>query len=75
MLVLETIAMTRIVMNKAHIPATTALGSMDKDYRTDALKAGADVLMLNFTPNNFKKLYDLYPGRKGLEMNKCSTPL
>jgi biotin synthase len=62
-LTLKTIALTRILTRNAHIPATTALGSMDKDYRLDGLKCGANVLMPNFTPQPFRKLYEIYPGK------------
>ena len=61
---LKTIALTRIVTKNAHIPATTALGSLDKDYRPDGLKCGANVLMPNFTPQPFRKLYEIYPQKR-----------
>ena len=63
-LTLKTVALTRIVTKNAHLPATTALGSMDRDYRVDGLKAGANVLMPNFTPLEYKKLYEIYPGKR-----------
>ncbi|MCX5668976.1 MAG: [FeFe] hydrogenase H-cluster radical SAM maturase HydE [Candidatus Omnitrophica bacterium] len=63
-LTLKTIALTRILTRNAHIPATTALGSLDKDYRLDGLKCGANVLMPNFTPPPFRKLYQIYPGKR-----------
>jgi len=61
---LKAIALTRIVTKNAHIPATTALGSLDKDYRLDGLKCGANVLMPNFTPQPFRKLYEIYPQKR-----------
>jgi len=61
---LKTIALTRIVTKNAHIPATTALGSLDKDYRLEGLKCGANVLMPNFTPQPFRKLYEIYPQKR-----------
>jgi biotin synthase len=63
-LTLKTVALTRIVTRDSHMPATTALGSMDRDYRADGLKAGANVLMPNFTPVAYKKLYEIYPGKR-----------
>ncbi|MDD5505432.1 MAG: [FeFe] hydrogenase H-cluster radical SAM maturase HydE [Candidatus Omnitrophica bacterium] len=63
-LTLKTIALTRIVTKDAHIPATTALGSLDKDYRLDGLKCGANVLMPNFTPQPYRKLYEIYPQKR-----------
>ena len=64
MLTLKTIALARIVTKNAHLPATTALGSLDKDYRLDALKCGANVLMPNFTPQPYRLLYEIYPGKR-----------
>jgi biotin synthase len=37
---------------------------MDRDYRTDALKAGANVLMPNFSPREVKTKYEIYPGKR-----------
>lgn len=69
-LTLKVLAVTRIVTRNAHLPATTALGSAggvdlfsSRDYRLDGLKAGANVLMPNFTPAEYKKLYEIYPGK------------
>lgn len=64
LLTLKTVAVTRIVTKTAHIPATTALGSLEKDFRADALKAGANVLMPNFTPQAVRSLYEIYPNKR-----------
>jgi len=63
-LTLRTVALTRIVTKNTHLPATTALGSMSRDYRREGLLAGANVLMPNFTPLQYKKLYEIYPGKR-----------
>ena len=63
-LTLKTIALTRIITKNTHLPATTALGSLDQDYRLDGLKCGANVLMPNFTPQPYRKLYEIYPGKR-----------
>ena len=63
-LTLKALALTRIVTKNAFLPATTALGSLDKDYRLEGLKCGANVLMPNFTPQPFRKLYEIYPGKR-----------
>lgn len=61
---LKMIALTRIVCPKAHIPASTAIGSLHgRDERPRALAAGANVIMPNFTPAEVHRLYDLYPGK------------
>jgi biotin synthase len=72
-MVLKALALIRIVMKDINIPATTALGSLEKDFRIDALKAGANVIMPNFTPFKYRLLYELYPGKRclGEEPNVC----
>lgn len=56
-LCLKVLALTRIIMPGANIPATTALA----DWRGKALDAGANVLMRNFTPDKYKEFYKIYP--------------
>jgi biotin synthase len=64
-MVLKTVALTRIVTRDTHIPATTAVGSVNgSDYRQAALMAGANVMMPNFTPAPFRRLYEIYPGKR-----------
>ena len=65
-LTLRCIALTRIQTKNSHLPATTALGSLEQDYRLDGLRAGANVLMPNFTPQAYKKDYEIYPGKRCL---------
>lgn len=69
MMTLKMIALTRIVCPKAHIPASTAIGSLHgRDERARALAAGANVVMPNFTPNPVRRLYDIYPGKTGCDL-------
>ncbi len=37
---------------------------MGKDYRREGLRAGANVLMPNFTPLARKRMYEIYPGKR-----------
>ncbi|MFA5156770.1 MAG: [FeFe] hydrogenase H-cluster radical SAM maturase HydE [Candidatus Omnitrophota bacterium] len=73
-LTLKALALTRVVTKYAHLPATTALGSQEKDFRIDGLKAGANVLMPNFTPQGYKARYEIYPGKRcvGESSGECS---
>jgi len=57
------VALTRLLMPTANIPATTAMGSLRPDGREITLKAGANVLMPNVTPKRFRPLYEIYPGK------------
>ena len=56
-------ALLRLLLPKAHIPATTAAGSLKPTGREDMIKAGANVMMPNLTPVTVKKDYLLYPGK------------
>ncbi len=74
---LKMLAVTRIVTKKTHLPATTATGSLGNgDNRIDALKAGANVIMPNYTPEPYRKAYEIYPGKRCVDekpglCNKC----
>lgn len=69
-LTLKTIALTRLLLKDIWIPATTALGSMEKDFRIDALLCGANVIMPNFSPDIYKEKYNIYPGKVCISENK-----
>ncbi|MDD4241232.1 MAG: [FeFe] hydrogenase H-cluster radical SAM maturase HydE, partial [Smithellaceae bacterium] len=62
-LTLRVIATARLITRNTNIPATTALASLHPQGRLLALQAGANVVMPDFTPESFKKRYDIYPGR------------
>jgi len=59
-LCLKMIALTRLVLPKALMPATTAMGTITPNGRELALEAGANVFMPNLTPTAYRKLYALY---------------
>jgi len=62
-LTLNFVALTRLLLPQAHIPATTALTTLDPQARVEALRAGADVLMVGVGPDESRRLYEIYPGR------------
>ena len=62
-LTLRLISLLRLLFPYALIPATTALGSIQKDGRELGLKAGANVLMPNLTPPEERKKYELYDNK------------
>ncbi len=65
MLTLKMVALARIVSRNAHIPASTAIGSLHgRDERARALAAGANVLMPNFTPAPYRQYYEIYPNKR-----------
>ncbi len=60
-LALRTIAVARIVLRASHIPANTALGTADAEAQRRAFSCGANVLMPNFTPLQYRQQYRIYP--------------
>lgn len=67
------VALTRLILPKALIPATTALGSLDGIGREKGLLAGANVVMPNLSPTAYRKDYSLYDGKicTGDEAAEC----
>lgn len=57
------VALTRLLLPDANIPATTAMETLHPDGRMLALKRGANVVMPNVTDTDYRKLYMLYPGK------------
>jgi biotin synthase len=60
---LKVVALTRLVTRNAHIPATTAMGSVDPKGREKALQCGANILMPNLTPARYRAHYQIYPNK------------
>jgi biotin synthase len=60
---LKTLAVARLVLPFAHLPATTALASIHTEGRQMALQCGANVVMPDITPVEYKKLYEIYPNK------------
>jgi biotin synthase len=63
-LTLRILALARLITRNTNIPATTALATLHPQGRLQALQAGANVVMPDFTPEIYKTRYDIYPGRK-----------
>jgi biotin synthase len=62
-LVLRMVALVRIAVKNAHMPATTATGSIDLRGRQKALQCGANVIMPNLTPTQYRRHYEIYPNK------------
>jgi len=72
---LKMTALARIVSRNAHIPATTAIGSLHgRDERPRALAAGANVLMPNFTPAPYRRHYEIYPNKRCISEDTAACP-
>lgn len=67
------VALTRLLLPKALIPATTALGTIHPLGRELGLKAGANVVMPNLSPTGVREMYSLYDNKicTGDEAAEC----
>ena len=63
-LTLKAIAVARLLLKNVHIPATTALDSLDPQGKEKGLKCGANILMPNYTPYPYRESYSIYPNRR-----------
>ncbi len=62
--IIKVLALARIIDNtNAKILVTTALETLSREAAKDGLLAGANSLMLNVTPLEFRKFYSIYPNR------------
>ncbi len=66
-IVLKTLAILRLVMKTILLPATTALATVDPLGREKGLLAGANVIMPNLTPINYRIYYEIYPNKRCLK--------
>jgi biotin synthase len=57
------VALARLLVPDALIPATTAMGSLHPRGRELALEAGANVVMPNLTPVQYRDKYELYENK------------
>ncbi|MBI2437320.1 MAG: [FeFe] hydrogenase H-cluster radical SAM maturase HydE [Lentisphaerae bacterium] len=66
--VLNAIAQARLMYPAARILVTTALETLcaAKGAR-EGLLAGANSIMINITPSKYRRLYEIYPNRAGVE--------
>ena len=60
---LRTMAVMRLLLEDINIPATTAMESLHPKGRIMALQCGANVVMPNMTNGEYRKFYELYPGK------------
>jgi biotin synthase len=71
------IALTRLVLKNVNIAAATALQTLDLSGREKGVLAGANIVMPNITPTNYRKLYQLYNDKPCLDENtrQCKSCL
>jgi biotin synthase len=71
----KVIALARLTCPRANIPSTTALATLNRvDGRELGLVRGANVIMPNLTPPQYRALYQIYPNKACLHetADECS---
>ena len=69
LMTMKMVALSRILVPSANIPATTALASIDPDGFAKGLSAGANIIMPNITPAPWRAFYSIYPGSISSKFN------
>lgn len=64
---LNMIAVTRLVLKDVNIAAATALQAIREDGREQGILYGANVMMPNLTPTQYREGYQLYKNKPGLK--------
>ncbi len=63
-LVRKAVAITRIILKDVHLPVTTAFSTLrDREGKLQMLASGANVIMPNITPVEYRKMYEIYPDK------------
>jgi len=63
-LVRKTVAITRILLKDIHLPVTTAYATLsDFEGKLEMLSSGANVIMPNITPMEYRDKYVIYPDK------------
>ena len=63
----KVVALARLLCPASNIPATTALATINSvEGRILGLARGANIIMPNLTPLQYRELYTIYPGKSGL---------
>jgi len=73
----KVVALARLACPCANIPSTTALATLNRAGRAMGLARGANVVMPNLTPPDYRRLYEIYPGKACLAetADACRTCL
>ena len=71
------IALTRLFLKDVNIAAATALQTLDPSGREKGVLAGANIIMPNMTPTDYRKFYQLYDNKPCLDENarQCKSCL
>ncbi len=71
-LTLRVLAITRILTKNAHLPATTALATLDPAQgQLSGFDAGCNVIMPDFTPEYYRKDYTIYDNKVRINLERA----
>ncbi len=59
------VALTRLILPKSNLPATTSLGMVKDKAKDDIFSCGANVIMKKATPWKYREKYEIYPTNFG----------
>jgi len=63
-LVRKAVAITRIILKDVHLPVTTAFSTLnEREGKILMLASGANVIMPNITPMEYREMYEIYPNK------------
>ena len=72
----KVVALTRIVCPEANIPSTTALATLNRAQgRELCLARGANVIMPNLTPVQYRSRYEIYPAKVCIDETSAACHL
>jgi biotin synthase len=75
-LALRVLALVRVATRNSHMPANTAVASLDEASGLErALKAGANVIMPDFTPVCFRGRYTIYDGKTHISPERARAAI
>lgn len=61
----KAVAIARLLLPEANLPATTSLAVLDKEERNKIFSGGANVIMKKITPPKYRAMYEIYPVKHG----------
>lgn len=61
----KAVALARLLLPKANLPATTSLGVLNPEEKDSIFSCGANVIMKKVTPWSHRKQYEIYPADFG----------
>jgi len=71
-LVIKMLALARLATRNTHLPVTTAMASLDPmEGQVMGLRAGANVIMINGTPDPYRLKYRIYDHKKRVSLDEA----